>query len=126
MSQKFKNSVINAIVLIIVVVVIFTIIFIKVEPKEPVIKTTNERLQDSIEILKTNIKYNETIVDSLKIEILKRESTIDSLENLKNKTEKIKLEYIKEIRKLPVNSGVEFLTKKLKEYEEKYNKKDII
>lgn len=71
MSQKFKNSVINAIVLIIVVV-IFTIIFIKVEPKEPVIKTTNERLQDSIEILKTNIKYNETIVDSLKIEIFKK------------------------------------------------------
>lgn len=77
-----------------------------------------ERRQHDINLLDEKLRQNESIIDSLENNISLRESIIDSLSFSRQEIIIEKKVVIDEVRALPITDAVEFLSKKLKEYEE--------
>ena len=74
--------------------------------------------QLEINLLNEKLRQNESIIDSLENNISLRESLIDSLSFSREKIIIEKKIVIDEVKTLPLTESVEFLSKKLKEYEE--------
>lgn len=81
-------------------------------------KELEERRQQDINLLDEKLRQNESIIDSLENSISLRESIIDSLSFSRQEIIIEKKVVIEEVRALPTIDAVEFLRKKLKEYEE--------
>ena len=81
-------------------------------------KELEERRQHDINLLDEKLRLNESIIDSLENSISLRESIIDSLSFSRQEIIIEKKVVIEEVRALPTMEAVEFLSKKLKEYEE--------
>lgn len=73
--------------------------------KEQEYKRKEAILQKTIDSLRRDIQYRDSIVNNIQ----------DSIKNLKP----VYIETIEKIKQLPTTEGVEYLNKKLREYEEK-------
>lgn len=73
--------------------------------KEQEYKRKEAILQKTIDSLRRDIQYRDSIVNNIQ----------DSIKNLKP----VYIETIEKIKQLPTTKGVEYLNKKLREYEEK-------